>query len=1136
MRFATRRRAMHVGITSTLLAAVALPAGVAAAGPSPVPGPTVPHTYLSALSPSQIGALSANPNQNVIVLLRNQHPEVTGKGSQLAQRTAALSGDQAPITSELTALHAPRVHAYSFVNAVAATISKAEADRLSANPAVQAVVADSLVKASGTTAGISTAAAAAAGGAAPTPAASQTACPSDPSVPLLEPEALQTMNVEFQPGSNKPAAHDLATGKGVKVAVFPDGLDPNIPDFLRGGKSAIFDYQDFSGDGINAVTGGGEAFGDASSLISQGTQVYDLSNHVNPAHPLPPGCTIRIKGVSPDASVAVMKVFGNANSAFNSEILQGIDYAVSHDHVDILSESFGGNPVPNPGNDPIAVADSDAVAAGISVVVSSGDAGTFNTIGTPATAPGVIGAGATTTYRLYAQTTSYGFQFGKGGWQSSNVSAISSSGTTDYGPHTIDVLAPGESGWSDCSPNIAVFTNCGDIYHGSAPQPIEAFGGTSESAPLTAGVAALVIQGYRDTHGGASPSPDLVKQIIKSSAQDLGVVANNEGAGLVDGLRAVQTARSIHDASGSPAAAGKGLLYSTNEISHTAAPGQFLFDPVMVSNEGTTTQTISPAVKALGSPSTIAQGTLTLNPALDPTFIYQTGAKLHDVHLVTFTVASGTDRLLSRIAWDTKTLPTSTVRESLFDPSGAMAAQSRPQGNGAGFGQVEVRHPAAGTWTLLVFETVAYQGPLVYTITGQSFHTAPFAVFPSLQVVAPGDSAAFYVLMQEPAAPGDSAESLTFASDATDQPPLAEIPIVLRTLVPVGRHGGKFNGVLTGGNARMPFYGQELQYQFDVPGGADAVNININAGAPGYQIIGILADPNGSPVDAQATTPDGVTNFQTMNLTWVNPVAGRWSLELAQSFGVTALRTSTPLSGTISLKGPPVKATGLPHGSVAAGSPVTAAVHVTNTGSFPEAYSVDPRLDAHQTLSLSSLNAASGVLPITDPSTVPQFVLPPFASTLQVAAQSTLPITMSTSPFFGTPEILAVSQGNAAVATLQAPDIPASLWSCAPSEQGPFPTTATVTSYACGAAAVIKGFDPAVDSSTGNIWSALEGLTANYTPLVLLPGQSGDIAVTFTPSGTKGQVTSGFLAVETFSGFTVSSDQVALLPYHYRIK
>jgi hypothetical protein len=74
-----------------------------------------------------------------------------------------------------------------------------------------------------------------------------------------------------------------------------------------------------------------------------------------------------------------------------------------------------------------------------------------------------------------------------------------------------------------------------------------------------------------------------------------------------------------------------------------------------------------------------------------------------------------------------------------------------------------------------------------------------------------------------------------------------------------------------------------------------------------------------------------------------------------------------------------------------------------------------------------------------------------------------------------------------------------------------------------------------VASSTGNIWSALEGLTATYSPLVLAPGQAGDITVTFTSTGNKGDLVAGFLAVETFNFNTISSDQVARIPYSYRV-
>jgi hypothetical protein len=103
--------------------------------------------------------------------------------------------------------------------------------------------------------------------------------------------------------------------------------------------------------------------------------VYDLSGFVNPAHPLPPGCTIRIKGVAPGASLAVMNLSGPNPAFFNSTIIQAIEWAVNVDQVDVRNESIGGNPVPDTQDDPVQLANAAAVAAGVVVVSSTGDAG-----------------------------------------------------------------------------------------------------------------------------------------------------------------------------------------------------------------------------------------------------------------------------------------------------------------------------------------------------------------------------------------------------------------------------------------------------------------------------------------------------------------------------------------------------------------------------------------------------------------------------------------------------------------------------------------------------------------------------------------------------------------------------------------
>jgi hypothetical protein len=83
---------------------------------------------------------------------------------------------------------------------------------------------------------------------------------------------------------------------------------------------------------------------------------------------------------------------------------------------------------------------------------------------------------------------------------------------------------------------------------------------------------------------------------------------------------------------------------------------------------------------------------------------------------------------------------------------------------------------------------------------------------------------------------------------------------------------------------------------------------------------------------------------------------------------------------------------------------------------------------------------------------------------------------------------------------------------------------------------VTRTFDPAVSSSTGDVWSALENVTTTFSPLVLQPGQSGDITVTITPTASRGTLVRGFLAVETWNPITISSDQLVKLPYRYRVR
>ncbi len=541
----------------------------------------------------------------------------------------------------------------------------------------------------------------------------------------------------------------------------------------------------------------------------------------------------------------MMNAFGNGTAVFNSTILQAVQWAVMVDHVNVLNEPFGGNPVPNTQDDPVALADQAAVAAGVVVVASTGDNGADGSIGSPADVPGVIGVGSTTSFQLYRQTDQNGVSLAPGGWENNNISALSSGGINEFNPRTVDVVAPGDSVWFPCSTDTTRFFGCTDPGNGSAPG-IGAVQSTSNSSAEVAAVAALVLQAYAKTHSGNLPSAPLVQQIIVSTATDLGAPAGHQGAGLVNALKAVRLAESIGNASKQ----GSGLLVSKTSLNATVDAGQSKTFSIGVTNEGSASQTVAPTVS--GRPTTLSSdtGSVTLTSS-SPTFTDGFGATdSYAVH--TFAVPSGADNLNGDITWNAQQVG-GVVFEELFDPQGNLAAFSVLGNIGSGFGHVEVRRPAAGTWTAVIY-TVNFapylDNPVQFAYTSQQFHVAG-SVSPASEVLAPGQSGTFHVTVTAGQA-GDEALSLHLGTGSgTD----GAIPIVLRALVPVTGGGGSFAGTLTGGGSYLDF-GQQFTYQFNVPAGEPSLNVGIKLPDPDYVLEGVLVDPNGEPLDLQSTAND----------------------------------------------------------------------------------------------------------------------------------------------------------------------------------------------------------------------------------------------------------------------------------------
>ncbi|HVC79644.1 MAG TPA: S8 family serine peptidase [Chloroflexota bacterium] len=1148
-------RKLIAGIVSVSLIAPSQVIEEAAHAAAPAPF-TTPHA--GALTPERISALNRGANQRMIVMLR-------GHGS----------ASRASVLSELRRLGVPGLRSLALINAVTATMSPAEVARLRANPLVASILPDQVIqlRRSGQAQAAQPTTASRAG--LLSTSASQQACSQKPS---LEPEALQlTHAASNNPGD--PQAQRLIsgtgkriTGSGVKVAWIADGIDINNPDFIRpahspyGKAGRVFvDYKDFSGDGATAPTTGGEAFIDASSIGAQGRRVYDVNHYLIQPNNGP--CNIRILGMAPGAEMVGLKVFGQTNATSTSAFVQAIDYAVNVDHVNVINESFGGNPFPDLSGDPISLANDAAVAAGVTVVVSSGDAGVSSTLGSPATDPNVIAVGASTQFRWYSQTNASGFQLGKGGYLDNNISDLSSGGFSQIGPRTVDVVAPGDLSWALCTPtdtNPPAYSDCTD--ENNNPSPIEEAGGTSEAAPLTAGEAALVIQAYRSTHHGLNPTPDVIKQIIMSTATDLGIPATEQGAGLINSYRAVQAALSFRDPSAHPTPRASSLLINqTTAYSATALPGTPESFSVTVANIGAGRQLVAPRVRTLGKSLLTKAYTLYLDPLSDSHIFYdQAGVKRAYVEQ-DFTVPVGIKRLHAAIAWLAGEQPSSIVRLDLFDPTGRFVAFSQPQIAGptsSGYGQASVRNPSSGRWRAIIWTiaratTASYHGAVQLSLDGQAFVSAG-TVSPSALVIAPGHNGTFTVRVHTPASPGDRDYEVVFPSPSGRTSLLGAVPITLRTLVRLGRNGAAFSGTLLGGNGRGGAPGQTLSYQFDVPAGLHDLDLGLSIRNPDTNLEGVLIEPNGQPIDVQtmvgAVTNVGLPNFYTGTMQFFrrDPQPGRWLFTLLINDTIGGSATSQTFQATIGFNQVTIKSQDLPSSPktfLSAGKSKDAEILIGNFGLTTKNFFIDPRLNTLGPVPLQAPYSYSVTLPITASQQLPVFAVPPEVSELDLSAQSPTPVGLDVatgngaSPFGGTgsPEVyqssgplLNPTTGVYSTAiSIHADEVTPGVWSTSPEEIGPFPNEgAPPSTVEVRAVAYGQPFDRTVASSTGDLWSPF---AAAYHPMVVSPGHEGFIRVRITPRGIPGTVVQGFLYVDTFDPNSTGADELLAIPYTYTI-
>lgn len=310
---------------------------------------------------------------------------------------------------------------------------------------------------------------------------------------------LSTINLPDLLGSQVPA-----TGKGVTVAVIDTGVDTHHPALKRGSKD----------EPVDCVKENGKA-AKCDDDEGHGTHVVGIIRTRDPQ-----GLYL---GVAPDAKVIAVRIDDDKGVIRESDLLNGLQWVyqnrVRHNiRVVNLSVSAG---LPNSyRTSPIAAAVEKLWTSGVVVVASAGNRGSAYDAAwyPPGNDPLVISVGALD----HNSTASF---------VDDRLALFSSRGLTQDGFYKPEILAPGRGIVAPLGKGVRLSKILKDRI---IDKEYIRLSGTSMSAPMVSGVAALLLERF------PSLTPDQVKWILVNSARSYPNQVDK--AGVVDPLAAIRLA------------------------------------------------------------------------------------------------------------------------------------------------------------------------------------------------------------------------------------------------------------------------------------------------------------------------------------------------------------------------------------------------------------------------------------------------------------------------------------------------------------------------------------------------------------------------------------------------------------------
>jgi subtilisin family serine protease len=330
---------------------------------------------------------------------------------------------------------------------------------------------------------------------------------SDPAVAAIEPNRQDERHLaQGIPVLNGSTVRSSYTGSGVTIAILDTGIDYTHPQLGNGSfpNAKVIGGYDFAGavttDWLNDPDPFPNGSAGAHGTCCAGIAAGDVTAYGD-----------YIGGVAPGAKLVALKVFGDdGGGSYTSDQIEAVDWCVSNKNLDpnspimVISMSLGGgsyatHAAADAASPSRVTAMNSAIAAGITILASSGNDGFCGSIGIPAALTPVISVGAvydanvgnvgfcvsTTTCFVGASTnaacTGKLAAFEGSTW-AGKVTCYSNSASI------LDVFAPSNNAYTPDIKGTAGYNTAaspaGDYY--------TTFGGTSAACPYAAGSVAVL--------------------------------------------------------------------------------------------------------------------------------------------------------------------------------------------------------------------------------------------------------------------------------------------------------------------------------------------------------------------------------------------------------------------------------------------------------------------------------------------------------------------------------------------------------------------------------------------------------------------------------------------------------------------